>query len=347
MENKQYPEVKIIENIEPFNEIWYKNCIYQAYLPVIKCFTDSILAVLMSSFFVYDLDDSNLLFLKEINFKLPVEFQAELGIGMKAKYKSDDIIKDLETAIQNDRVALIFIDSFYESIKPEYNKVHGTHCFPIYGYNRDQQIFHIIECKYTHSQLYEKRILPYQDIINGYNGFIENIQPKAKKPSYFEYYDAKGKKNFTTVQQLNEYYLSEFIENVMEKYQDFIKGEEVLECFYDEFQKIVLDEISFIESYEKLITDSDNMVNNKQIEIYRVMKAFDKKPELLNLLEEMLNHWIFIRSVLSRYRFTKEYKPNRLIHCCERLKTACDLEKHFNQVWFELLEQYRREMQHG
>ncbi len=183
---------RVLDNFEPFNEIWFKSCFYQAFFAILHHFNKPSLAYLANNLFLYDIDDSNPMLKLEpqnIDFTPEEEIFKLLEIGVRIKNLSSNIIGDLITSINNNCPVIIFIDCFYESIRFDaYKKHHFPHTLLIYGYDKAKRIFHILEHNYIESMLYEKRTISYLDVRNSYNGYLENLYGIHNHATYFEYY---------------------------------------------------------------------------------------------------------------------------------------------------------------
>lgn len=95
MKEVNTPNTKILDNFEPYNDIWYKNCFYHALFPIVTHFNRNISPFLINDIFIYryDKDKTGVKFTQEVlSKKSLLEILKSLGIIVNIKIASPNII---------------------------------------------------------------------------------------------------------------------------------------------------------------------------------------------------------------------------------------------------------------
>lgn len=328
---------KILDNIEPFNDIFYKSCFYNAFFPVVIHFNKSIFPFLLNDIYIYDYDKTS--YASKLNLRvLSIESEKQLlenkGIIINTKTVSNDILTDIVTAIWNENPVIIFIDCFYESIRPDmYQKEHGLHSLLIYGYNQSEQMFDIVEHQYRDSLLYEKRIISYSDIVNSYNGALTLLGEDNELTTYHEY--SLNQNNLIST-DINEY-INAFKNGMLNKKELIFEKLSCLKAFMTDIYEIISNELLLNKSADNLMISMNDIINTKGIQIYSIKKVFAHQTNLISLLEQIIHHWSLFRAVLGKFQYTSKYNPKSLNNSFDKLLELYDLEYQYHESLFEFL----------
>jgi len=338
-------DFKILDNFEPYNDIWYKNCFYHALFPIIKHFNRDIFPFIVNDIFIY----------KYNNSKVGVEFDLEIiekdniekiledmSISVFTKVESPNILEDLIDSINNERPVIIYIDQYYESIRPDsYQKNHWGHTLLIYGYNNIEESFNIIEHRYRDCFLYEKRIMSYSDVEKCYNGFIANFQKEKKYPTYYEYTMKHSDPSFNKYNIFKKSdYVDMFFENLQENRKAIYNGIENIKLFTGDYKKMVFDEMALKNNVDSLLDSLNRLVGNKNLERYYILKLLDSKLSSIELCNAIINDWNFIRSIIGKYQLTLKYNLKSFEKTIEKLIEIYELEYQWYDSLFSLYSQY-------
>lgn len=321
---------EILDNFEPYNDIWYKNCFFHAFFSVVRHFNRDILPFIINDIFIYKYNDVkvDVKFGMEIVSKNSIESILEnMDIGVITKVSSSDIVGDLITSIDDERPVIIMIDCYYESIRPDaYQKNHWPHSLLIYGYNNTEEVFYILEHRYRDSYLYEKRTISYADVINSYNGFINYLRTDIKQATYAEYYLKCKGNNSETSHIKKDVYEDMFFENLQKNKESIYISLENLKLFTEDFKQIVFDELLLKNNVEDLLNALNGIINNKNLERYSILKIFGSKLNSINLCESIINNWGFIRGIIGKYKISSQYNLKSFEKSIEKLIDIYDLE---------------------
>lgn len=321
--------MKVIENIVPFNELFYKNCFYNSLFPVVNHFNNSILPLCINEVIVYDnyrQGDFDLIFNKHLARNKMEVVLAQMGIIINSSNYNEDFISNIIKAIDKNKPVILWVDPFYESIRKDtYGKKHDIHTILIYGYDNDKEILNIIEHKHRDTLSYEKCIISYEDISNAYKGYHENNEKRYKSPSYYEF----------SLNQLQEEgnktidYKDIFKTNIKERENELFEGLTKLSSFVDNLKIVFLEQKKLDILVEPIIQSLNNIINEKNVEVYRLSILFGADNNVLRLLQECTDLWILVRAKLVKYNFTKRYRIDTFTELNLALDSILKLELNY------------------
>ena len=127
--NHQSSSQIIIEDIIPFNEVFYKECFYNSLFPVITYFKGDIGYFFANDIILYKYDDNSQKAIKfEVEYLSVQDENSVLdacGVGFQAREQVDDVVKEVKKSIINGKPVIVWVDCFYESIRMDtYKKQH-------------------------------------------------------------------------------------------------------------------------------------------------------------------------------------------------------------------------------
>lgn len=73
--------IDILENIEPFNDIWYKNCFYSSLFPIVLYFNKTITPYLFNELYFYSYDSDEMV-VGQNTVKIAPEYSLLESIGI-------------------------------------------------------------------------------------------------------------------------------------------------------------------------------------------------------------------------------------------------------------------------
>ena len=322
------PAEKILHEIEPFNDIFYQSCFFNALFPIIKHFNKDIMPVLINDVIVYDYNKELgpvSLGIKYLQVRPAEEMLESLCIGVNARSQSDNLVEDLVESLANDRPVILKVDCFYEPIREDaYQKNHWMHDMLIYGYNQTQQVFSIIEHKYRDTLSYEKKTLSFTDLDKAYKGFLDNFNINSDYETYMDFYN-RGENS----KKIKYEEIQTFLRNMATKKQELIAGLENLKRFaaatkgYAENEKIIMENLN---SYVQML---NNIINAKYVEKYRLTNLLGDSQGVIDILDKIIEAWSYFRAVIARFIYSNSYNAKRFEASCERLDLIYRLEEEY------------------
>ncbi|NFF81608.1 hypothetical protein FC764_10220 [Clostridium botulinum] len=321
---------KVIENIEPFNDAYYKYCFFNSLFPIIAHFKRDILEFLINDVLVYK--DDEFTKLRFNSDYLPIySFErmccGELGIKFDYKKECEDIVTHTISSIDKNRPVIVLVDCFYEKIRPEmYGKIHWFHTLTVYGYDKEIEMFDIIEHQHKDNLDYKKRKISFNELADSNLGYFRNFHDKIKREPFFSFYlDEEHNENYI---RMNEDELKDkFKSNMILRKKEILEGILKLESFGEMLKEIVEDEDKLKEYAEDIVNITNNIINCKRVEMYKVENIFPDKYEMSNLINIIIDNWSKIRKIIGKYLFSEIYKSTNLKKIHELVDDIIDLEQ--------------------
>ncbi|WP_162463128.1 carbamoyltransferase C-terminal domain-containing protein [Paenibacillus psychroresistens] len=303
----------IIENIAPFNDIYYKSCLYNSLFPAVFHFNKSIAPFLINDVIVYDITESvegPQCLIEYLPNKSLEEMLEDVGISYKGDRYADNLLKKVISAINQGRPVLFWVDCFDISIRADtFHKKHLPHTILVYGYDEETQILHIIEHKQSENLSYARRTIPMADIQKAYDGFHEHFhRHNPIMETYYEFYlkaGASAGQELTTQSESSLY-----LELLLRKLPNIQSGLEKLKLFLEWFsQQIIEKRTPSIPYTTQLLEKLNSLISAKQVELYKFSLLFHNHENLKSLLKQILGDWVAIRAVIAKYYYSNKYNP--------------------------------------
>ena len=323
---------KMLDGIEPYNEVFYKNCFYNALFPVIRYLGREPLAFMVEDVFKYDLS-------KDSKMKLDVDFIpgrdiletfSDLEIEVNVKEQSSNIINDTIDALLNHRPVIIPVDCYYEPIREDtYQKIHWAHSLLFYGFDLDKQTFNIIEHSDINSLDYQKKEIHFSDVEKAYHGYLNYFGEQAK----WSFYDFRELNENHTQKSLA--YQTMLAHNVLSNKALINDGLKMLHNFTDHFESLSNSQTEMLLNIENIIFGINNIIKWKSAERYRFGKLFEEQTPILNQIADLENKWRMIKLNLERYK--ESPRPNLLVKIHKYLQEIYQIDLYVFQEMVKLL----------
>lgn len=316
--------VKLLENFEPFKDLWYDKCYYHALFPVISHFNKDISSFLSNNIFAYSLKqqkDVLILELKNLSRKTSDDLLQDIGISLK-KSISDQIVADVISSINHNNPVILGIDCFYESIRFDtYKKNHWPHDLLIYGYDLTNKNFAIIEHDFRDSFEFKKKTITFKDIESSYYGYLQNIS--NNHATYYEY-----SLNPQSPQISPNDYKQIYVEN-LRKYKDeiYLNIDKIL-MFKKELYTTT-GSTNLASYFPLLLSSMNNIVNMKKIQKYSLLHIFDLPDTIIKNLNETISVWSTIRGIIGKYVFMSKFNITSIEKAAAKLDSIYKAEQSF------------------
>lgn len=368
MRSTQQADQVILDNIIPFNTVFYKTCFHNSLFPVVNHFNRSITPFAANDLFMYAINSSDPLLdapIRNVTRKtIPVLLQ-EIGIHMVARAhttaqpqeftptaediklldlfsshvdaceirsRSDisSIIDDIISALVDHRPVIIWVDCFYESPRKDtFQKEHWMHTLLLYGYDDHARMFYAIEHTYRDNLTYRELQISYDDIFNAYQGFVSNYQPYTRMPTFYEFYTDNDHLHTSSYRYV-------FTTNIRDHQHEIDQGLEGLFSLIHSISRNILHETELQQHSDTIIKTLNAIVAAKQIE-YHNMQLLLADHNVIDLLQKIVDSWTLIRQVLIKYKYSQIYNHKKLLEIDQQLKLLAVLEQNYYTELFSVV----------
>ncbi|GEM_PF-1446662 len=328
---------RVLDNVEPFNDVFYRSCYLNSLIPIISHFNKEILSFLVNDITLYQYKNGDMQSIIQYMPVEPIEKILEnMGIKKLSTKDTSNLCDRINNAISKGRPVVLWIDCFYSPVRVDaYNKRHFEHCILIYGYDNTKRVYNVIEHRHRDNLSYEKKLISYQDIINCCNGYVNDFYgKKTDMPVYSEYYCVDDTfDRLESPADLNTYKRI-FMTNMIDKKADILSGLESLKYYYKDFEKITGSEELLRTNAESIFSGINNVINTKQVERFRLDKLYGGTYDGIRILDEILDEWSEVRKVTAKFIYSSVYKKESFTYAVEKLKEIYKKEHRYNKMLF-------------
>ncbi len=323
--------LSVLHPIEPFTELFYSQCFYNSFFPVVRYFGEDVLAFLLNDRIRYRLTGGGERSISA-EYEPVKEFAplaAERGIHALTRERSADIVGDIKRALLQGRPVIVWIDCFFEPIRPEmYQKKHFKHTLLVYGFDETERVFHIIEHRHKDNLLYEKRTLRYEDMENAYHGFLEHFL-QQDEPSCLEFYRTPQQGGDAADE-------SGYVQSLVGLYTESDRGGDRfglrdLSGFIDYYRRVVGHGNTVSSHLNGWLEGLNQVINCKKVEKYR-MDKIPVEDAIRREMDAILFHWNHIRLVVAKSIYASSCSRPAFVALIEELKRIYDLETGMHQA---------------
>jgi hypothetical protein len=307
---KKLNNIRLLENIEPFNDLFFINCYYNSLFPILLYYKKSILPILINYVFSYNYKKelvNSSISSNYIPVKNSEEILSEIGIKLCVKVNNNNLIEDTIQSITHSKPVIADINCYYLPIRKEYLKNHLIHTILIYGFNNLEKTFNIIEQKYGDSLSYQKSIITYSDYESSYYGVSELNDKDKKLACYYQYSLLEGYNEDAVLDVNNS--IKELRMNLQSKIQYIDLGLVMLKEFLDD-STTIFSESALKQNINNLVEGLNSIVNAKRVEYYKMEKALGSMHQLTIICANIEKKWSFIRSKCVKYLYSSNYKQS-------------------------------------
>ncbi|MDT0125300.1 BtrH N-terminal domain-containing protein [Paenibacillus sp. RRE4] len=318
----------VIEGIEPYNELFFDNCFYNSFFPIIRAFHKDELPFFLNENIVYELSQNaneaviGCRYRQKHSFAELVE---SLYLGALTKHRSEDVTADIKSAISKGRPVILWVDCYYEPIRLDtYLKEHWPHTLLVYGFDDNEQTFQVIEHKHKENLSYEKQSLSYHDLQEAYRGYLQYFISEGHL-TFYEIHELDGQELIS-----GEFGKIEAVKHLSDLYSSQVgdvdkRGLAQLQKFEDTVKHLQEEQYSSATYYSKVVAGLNKIINCKKVEKIRMAKLIDD-PSILGTMEEIVNLWVQVRAVVAKTLYTNRMGSHIWPGILEKLSKLVSLE---------------------
>lgn len=267
----------------------------------------------------------------------------EVGLECNSGYERLFIIKQLIDSIGYNRPVILWMDYFYSSIRTDvFQKEHRPHTLLIYGYEKKQQVFHIIEHTFSEGLDYQPRKISFSDVEASYYGLSKKLNLEyishmfglnEINADYYEFGLINPNQNNSDNNNPSTYRF-EYIAN-LHKFKDFIyHGLKTFHDYIQFFKNIINNESYISRNCSNLVKDFSDIITSRKMDIFRIQELEFNDQKLENLLEKIIEEWSLIRARFYKCSLTGCYRIGQTHKLVKRLMLILDNEyEYYNKLY--------------
>lgn len=315
----------VIKNIDPFNEFFFIDCIYNSIFSILSYMEIQELPLLLNTYFQYEISRDNILGIniRSKNIETLENMLAYSSVTMQKFNDYRNLNEITLDSIKNSTPIVVNVDCYYEVIRKDtYLKEHFDHNLLIYGLNQND--FFVLEQSNKRILNFKRQNIVKDNLLLAAQGYAENYLPKSEFAcSFFSLL----KKDIIEVSTYNEF---DAIKGYMYDLS-FCSQNEILYQGMKNLKYFLLnDDINSVNVNDAVDT-INKVINNKAIQ----KKIFSKiNYTLLPYIEQTILGWNYLILLLTKYTL---YAQNNNSSLQDELKDILD-----NVIEYEMLlnEQY-------
>ncbi|XBX10052.1 BtrH N-terminal domain-containing protein [Enterocloster clostridioformis] len=295
----------MIENILPFNHLYYRICFYNALFSVLEYYEISNLYVFANNLPVYAFNKSGYLsdiqYVSELN-----ELQLLNNLGLEVNTQCTNLIEDIKNSIDKNCPVIVAVDCYYLSIRKDlYQKEHWPHTLLVYGYDDERKIALVFEHPFRDSLEYVKKELQFNELEEAYKSYVFGNDHIFGGQSYFSFSRQKNRIDMSSPKMTYE-------KNFCTHREEVMSGIQQLGAFIDK-EKAFFCTREFLDYHSsELLVVINNIINSKKADAYLLIEIYGQEDMKYIIVSRILTLWEKIRVTIVKYLYTKVLVKNKI-----------------------------------
>lgn len=324
--------IRQVERLAPFNDIFYKECFYNALFPAVQYLESDILPILLNDAILYRFDQRNRHF--QVVYKPSMEVDKLLaahGIRMQSEAEGDAALLDrIRKSIRGNRPVILRADVYYSSTRADtYLTRHWPHAWLVFGFDDRSGKLAVLEHDRAENLTYRRRWVSYDDAVRCHNGYLEQFG--TDEPVYYEFGKAADRREGAS--HAPGAAVNDMISRLLERQKEVYDGLNDLERFVGLIKRTLLAGHSIRAFPEELIDALTQIVNAKAMESYRLHRLYGSHAIEMPNLEA----WKQVRARLAKAIFASRMDAGYAASLAAELDLAYEKERQFHDRLFERL----------
>ena len=324
-----------IDNITPFNAVFYRSCIYNAIFAVMNHFDADELPVFTNDVIFYGtVDDIDSTSKVKYLGKDPLEkILDDSGIKMSDRHIQQHVIEEIISSINRQHPVVIGVDCFYESGRKEfYKKSNWPHNILVYGYDNEAQEMIVLEHTGINNLDYHEQRISYLDIDYAYNSNRIKFPTFEQGRYYLEF-----EKSDRSMALLTDGLFSQYVRMVSEHLADIRTNIDLLQDILDLIERSTADLDTIKKNNERIIKFLDAIIEAKSAQVYMFERLTSIGPVIgkgKEQLSDILKKWKLLRNVIYKTVLTGVFNDESMIRARKEIAMIPDLERKYYD-WFK------------
>ena len=320
MEIQAIPRVYTMADVEPFKEVFYKDCFYHALFPALHAYGISVVPYLYASISSYGYDKKmGGLIAKDLTVVPLDRLINQYGLKTEKVQLKEELIENICLNIAKNNAVMVPVDCCYLSYRKDtYQKKHWSHTILVYGYNRENGTFEVIDHDDVNSQEFKNKTALFKDIEQGYLGYQENFKD-AECEIYILRKDYEMKKNYRELVRM------QYTEFIQKESRQLVQNIQYLKQYTDDLAILLKEESKDESIWQEILYNLNGIIKSKIAEQYKVNNMLEAEVEYA-MISNIVKSWMIIRKKIQRYILTNR---NESMAIQKLLEDICKLEKDY------------------
>lgn len=285
--------------IKPFNDFYYRSCLYNSLFCIIQSFNKSIITLLLNDRSLYKISKVQKFEILDVEYVSTEPINNVLNtMDIHYKLGNNNLITDITHAIDARGYCIVWIDCYYEKDRKDtFQQKHLKHSIVVYSYDQTNKVFYIIEHDKMDELSYKKKMISFEELEIAYNAYRQNFDNDSI-PSYVELYldEANAMIDGLTKTEYKNLYIQNYMINQLNVKQQL----DDLKSFSIELNKMLTTEGKVKEHIVQILQGFNNIVNAKRAEKYIIDNLWDNDSEERILINDIYESWVKIRGILAK-----------------------------------------------
>jgi amino acid adenylation domain-containing protein len=298
---------RALDRIEPFNDIFYKDCFYNSLFEVFRFYNKSVVAYLVNEIPYLNMTENGISALYKTVIPLEQYYQSERlhsDIRQRAASMAQELILELDLG----RPVILRIDCYYCPNRIDtYRKTHLGHALTVYGYDLERKMFLILEQEHQDILMYQKAEISFADLEAAYYGGIDAHIHSDINTFFSLWSDGEGKYSSMSLEQLRLLYF----ENVAQNREMIREGLTGIDRLVKAFRKSGEDYDSTL-VFQTLFSQLNAVVSQKDSELYLQEILLGNSSVYFQCRSDIAKAWKELRVNMGKLVYAQNYARENL-----------------------------------
>ena len=323
--------MKKIDGVQPISG-FRLDCYRNALLPAVRFFNKDIRPFLLAKIGKYQYDKT----LDFVEIELMRYNMAFKYIGIGNRYfntSSETIKKDICDFVDKKVLVIVYLDTYYYPHFPaSYNKFHSRHGVLVHGYDWEKNVFYLVDTDFIESFEYKNIVIPMENVVYAHEKMVEHF----KMRNYVETIENFSENRKSFFEDYVRFYTNYFISN----YDCFVESINKLQYFVECFGLDLNCEETAMKYVPQLFISLNRVINCRHLMYYSYSCVFKGVEDILHHLEILLDDYNYVRSVMYKSYYSKQYRSVSFEKCYEIMKRIVIQEKELHHNILEYFQKY-------
>jgi amino acid adenylation domain-containing protein len=325
--------------VQPFNDVFFKDCTHQAMLAAVRYFGRDVNTFLANTIAVCRRDVGRARGLRLCMTYLERQALEELltnaGIAVHRSSGTSDVCEDLLESLSQGAVGIVKVDCYFVQGQRElFQRKHGDKTILICGYDRDRRLFEIIDNDAGRFMRYRRTTIGFDELCAAYEGYQRTFNPRGVEVSNFTVFAKPWRQEDRVDEAATRRDALETL-RFAGKWRDEERG--ALELLNEDFYAASASERLLMEHVEQLSFTFGELISGKRLLAYQLGRIL-KDSQLCQPVEEMISRLEIVYDLLAKMRISQDYAARKVHSMQTKLKEARQLDLEYGESVRRLLE---------